>query len=337
MRLPNGYGSVVHLKGNRRNPFAVRKTRGFDERGYPIYDFIGYFPTRDAGLIALASYNKEPYDVNTAKITLAELFALWLEKKAAKLGESNRSTLKSAFKHCKALHNMRYKDIKSFHMQDCVDNCGHGYSTQGAIKNLFGHLDKFALELDIISRCYSDLVKSAPIPETEKVPFTDDELSKLWAAQDVEWVDSILVFCYTGFRISELLAIRAANIDLEARTIRGGLKTEAGKNRLIPIHPRIEHIIRGRVADGNAFLFTYNGKKVSNSKYYEFWYEIMTGLEMTHTPHECRHTFRSRLDSAGANKKCIDMLMGHKSKDVGERVYTHKTIEELREAIELLK
>jgi len=28
--------------------------------------------------------------------------------------------------------------------------------------------------------------------------------------------------------------------------------------------------------------------------------------------------------------------MGHKSKDVGERVYTHKTIDELKAAIELM-
>ena len=54
------------------------------------------------------------------------------------------------------------------------------------------------------------------------------------------------------------------------------------------------------------------------------------------TPHECRHTFRSRLDSAGANKVCIDLMMGHKSKEVGERVYTHKKLEELKFAIELI-
>ena len=62
----------------------------------------------------------------------------------------------------------------------------------------------------------------------------------------------------------------------------------------------------------------------------------MKQLSMSHTPHECRHTFRSRLDSAGANKKCIDLLMGHKSKDVGERVYTHKTLDELKDTINLL-
>lgn len=62
----------------------------------------------------------------------------------------------------------------------------------------------------------------------------------------------------------------------------------------------------------------------------------MERLGMEHTPHECRHTFRSRLDSAGANKVCIDLMMGHKSKEVGERIYTHKTIQELKEAIELI-
>lgn len=59
--------------------------------------------------------------------------------------------------------------------------------------------------------------------------------------------------------------------------------------------------------------------------------------QMNHTPHECRHTFRSRLDSAGANKVCIDRIMGHSSGNTGERVYTHKTLEELKEAIELIK
>jgi integrase len=62
----------------------------------------------------------------------------------------------------------------------------------------------------------------------------------------------------------------------------------------------------------------------------------MEKLKTEHTPHDCRHTFRSRLDSAGANKRCVDLMMGHKSKDVGERVYTHKTTEELKLNIELI-
>ena len=70
--------------------------------------------------------------------------------------------------------------------------------------------------------------------------------------------------------------------------------------------------------------------------YYEIWNEIMNEAEMRHTPHECRHTFRSALDSADGNKRCIDLIMGHKSKDVGERIYTHKTLTELKATVELI-
>jgi integrase len=337
IKNPNGYGTVAKLSGNRRRPFVVRKTKGWDDRGYPIYDVIGYFETREEGMLALAEYNRNPYDIDAAKITLKELFEKFKEKKLPKMSKSSQGSLKAAYNHCKKIENMKYKEIKSFHMQDCIDNCGKGYSTQGAIKNLFGQLDRFALELDIITKSYSTLITSEPIPETTKRPFTDEEVDALWKIKDQEWVDSILVFLYTGFRISELLGVKTADVDLEAGTITGGVKTQSGKNRIIPIHSKIKYIIERKVAEGNEYLFSYNGKRISSTQYYTFWNEIMKQLGIEKTPHECRHTFRSRLDSAGANKKCIDMLMGHKSKDVGERVYTHKTLDELKEAIELIK
>ena len=46
--------------------------------------------------------------------------------------------------------------------------------------------------------------------------------------------------------------------------------------------------------------------------------------------------FRSKLDEKKANKKCTDMILGHKTKDVGLRVYTHKTIQDLKDTIELI-
>ena len=103
-----------------------------------------------------------------------------------------------------------------------------------------------------------------------------------------------------------------------------------------PIFQLVYAIVEQRVKDGSEYLFSHNGKKCGDTTYRLFWREIMATADMEHTPHECRHTFRSRLDSAGANKRCIDLMMGHKSKDVGERVYTHKTFEELKNAMELL-
>lgn len=337
MKNPNGYGTVVKLSGNRRNPFVARKTKGWNDKGHPIYLIIGYFPTRESGMIALAEYNKAPWDIDAEKITLASLYAEWSIKKSIKLGKSSQSSLKSAFGHTKPIWDMKYKDIKSFHMQDIIDNCGCSYSTQWTIKNLFGHLDKFALEIDVINKGYAQLTTAESIPDTSKEPFTDDEILSLWERQSEPWVDSILVFLYTGFRISELLSLEIENVDLDVMTLTGGTKTKSGKNRIVPIHPKIQTLIKNRYNPDAKYLFGNNGSKISTITYYNHWNKIMDSLNIKHTPHECRHTFRSKLDSAGANKKCIDLLMGHKSKDVGERVYTHKTVDELREAIELIK
>ena len=87
--------------------------------------------------------------------------------------------------------------------------------------------------------------------------------------QDEPWVDSVLVFLYTGFRISELLDLKTVNVDLDANTIKGGMKTKAGKDRIVPIHSRIAPIISGRVADGGEYLFTQNGKRANVKAYYD--------------------------------------------------------------------
>ena len=55
------------------------------------------------------------------------------------------------------------------------------------------------------------------------------------------------------------------------------------------------------------------------------------------TVHETRHTFETLLDNAGGNRKCIDLLMGHKSADIGNRTYNHKTLEQLRATILLIQ
>ena len=134
-----------------------------------------------------------------------------------------------------------------------------------------------------------------------------------------------------------MIALKTSNVDLKELTMTGGTKTAAGKNRIVPIHSKLQSIVQKRFEQSKSgYLFEYNGKKLNQSQYREFWADIMDKLQMEHTPHECRHTFRSRLDSAGANKVCIDRLMGHKSKGTGERVYTHKNIEELRLNIELI-
>lgn len=208
MKNPNGYGTVVKLSGNRRNPYAVRKTVGWNEKGHPVYLPIGYAPTREEGLMMLAEYNRNPYDVDLQKITVEEVYKKWSDRDFTKMSKSLVGSMKSAWNHCKSVYILKYRELKAYQMQECIDGCGKGYATQAAIKNLFGHLDKFSMELDIIVKCNSALTTAPPIPETSKTPFTDDEVTAVWKIQNTEWVDSILTFLYMGWRISELLSVK---------------------------------------------------------------------------------------------------------------------------------
>ncbi len=331
MKNPNKYGTVTKLSGNRRRPYVAKE--GVSGLQKPI----GYAETKEGAMLILAQYNANPWDIEANKITFRELFTLWVEKRADKLGKSNRNCLCAAYKHCRKLDGLQYKTIKAYQMQDCIDTCGRSYSTQADIKSLFGHLDDFALELDIVTKGYSSLLHSAPTPETSKKPFTDEEVSQLWRDAAAPWVDSVLFLLYTGYRISEMLQMQVHNVDLEGLTMTGGVKTEAGKNRIMPIHSKIVYIVKRRYAmSQSGYLFEHDGKPIPDHVYRTFWKNIMQANQMQHTPHECRHTFRTRLDKVGANEVCIDRLMGHVSQSTGRKVYTHKDIEELRRNLELI-
>ena len=63
----------------------------------------------------------------------------------------------------------------------------------------------------------------------------------------------------------------------------------------------------------------------------------MKSVNTKHTPHDCRHSFATRLDDVGANYNAKRLLLGHASSNVTDGVYTHKSLRQLRKAIEMLK
>lgn len=335
-RNPNGYGCVTKLSGKRSRPYVVKVTI-YDQEGHARQAPVAYAPTKAEALILLAQYNDNPWEIDREKVTLAALYQRWLKIKAPKLGSANASSLKAVFRHCSKYYGMKYRSIKAYQMQDCIDNCGCGYSTQGAIKSLFGHLDRFAFELDITDKMYSQIITAPPVPDTKREPFTPEQITALWEIADQGWADTVLIYIYTGFRLTELLNMKTEQINITERYLQGGIKTASGKERIVPAHHRIWPFIEKRIQQGGSYLFSSQGKKISKRQYYTFWNEVMEKIGADKTPHEARHTFETYLDNAGGNRKYIDLLMGHKSKDVGNRVYNHKTLEQLRQTIELLQ
>ena len=236
---------------------------------------------------------------------------------------------------------MKIKDIKARHLQEAIDNCSKGQATKKKIKFLFGQMFAYAMQNDIITKDYSEFVDIGKASEESKrEPFSNKEIELLWKhIDDIEFIDTILIMIYSGFRIGELLELETKNIDLVNMTMTGGLKTEAGKNRLVPIHPKIFPLIEKRYNKDNQYLIiNFKGKKMKYDNYYkEKFIPIMEQLNMEHRPHDCRHTFATLLSNANANATAIKKMIGHESYATTEKIYTHKDIEELRKKVELIK
>lgn len=341
-KLPNGFGSVKKLSGKRKKPYAAYPpVTEFNLNGSPVsVSAIGYFEDWQSAFNALADYNKNPYDLNNNTITFSELYELFYkakftDNKKRTFSSATINSTRAAYKNCSVLHPKAFKDLRKADLQNCLDSCKLKHSSLELILNLYRQMYKYALENEIVSKDYSTFVViNKKDDDVSGVPFTDSEINKLWENVALPYVDTILIYIYTGFRISEFLDIE---IDLEKKFFKGGVKTAAGKNRIVPIHPAILPLVEKY--NGKTFLTT------TTAIYRKHFTTALESLDMSftatglkHTPHDCRHTFSWLCDKYKVDSLSKHFLMGHAVKgDVEATVYGHRTLEELTIEIEKIK
>ena len=78
-RLPSGYGSVTKLSGNRRKPYRVRITTGWEVdmetmKCNQVRKTIGYAKTRQEAIQMLAEYHHHPLDLDEKHTTFYEVY-----------------------------------------------------------------------------------------------------------------------------------------------------------------------------------------------------------------------------------------------------------------------
>ena len=112
----NRTGSVYKLSGNRSKPWRAIVTKGWiankeTEKSKQIRETIGYYATRDEALQALINYNQNPYDISAGKQTFKDIYDKWSAEKYPTVSRSNVTGYESAFKRCKAIENIPFKDV----------------------------------------------------------------------------------------------------------------------------------------------------------------------------------------------------------------------------------
>lgn len=353
MRLPNRFGTISKLSGNRRNPFRARVFEGYTDDGKQIYKNIGYYPKYQDALTALVEYHKNPLDFE-ADITFAELFERWSAIKFEKISPSNINGYKASYKLCESVYNKPLKEIKLAHLQHIVDTSGKNYPTLKKLKILLSQMYDFAVMQDIISK---ELDKTEFIDigkdnqSTKHYKFSNDEIEALWRwSPNNDYVQMILMMIYCGARPGEFLGVKKEDVNLEEEYF---VITE-GKNvhakRRVPIHRRTMPFFENWMRkDGEHLINKHNGEKFNFQTGHgtftvSYWQPILReigileyknekGEMQEHQPHDTRHTFTSMWKEKKLDETFRRKIQGHSGQGIGEQVYTHIDMERLKEEI----
>lgn len=365
-----GEGSVTYDR--RRKRYRARVTIGWETneetgRTKQIVKTLGSnYKTKGEATSALAEYLKNPYDLNNKDITFEQLYKKWFDEYIdTDEHESIKYRVKAAYRYCSLIYNKKFREITIIDMKDCIykgtATCVRGKykgeqrlaspQSKEIIKYLFNHIYDYALEARLVERNYARefTLDKKVFQEKEKnykskVPFSKEEIDKLWESIEfVPFADMIVYACYSGWRPTELIKLKIKDVDLKNGFIKGGMKTNAGKNRLVPIHPLVSFIVEKYYKEaksvGSDYLFNDVNNKfgigLSYDQYLSRFNKVMNSLHFRTeiTPHYTRHTFITKAKSreVNMNEYVLKIIVGHDVGDLTEHVYTHRELNDLKE------
>lgn len=145
----------------------------------------------------------------------------------------------------------------------------------------------------------------------------------------------------TGVRVSELISLKFADVNLDA-----GLLTcfgKGSKERNVPFGKVAQETlkdylpVRTKFLKGKSSPYLFVNQQGSMITRQQFWRTIVEYGEQAGighiTPHMLRHTFATHLLEHGADLRSVQMMLGHSDVSTTQ-IYTHVTNERLREIYE---
>ena len=150
------------------------------------------------------------------------------------------------------------------------------------------------------------------------------------------------MFYAAGMRLSELIGLNDADVDLSARLIK--VTGKRNKQRLIPFGNEMEEdlliyikVRNETLPEGTkAFFVRKNGMRMYPLQVYRLVRKSLSKVVTLkkRSPHVLRHTFATAMLNGKAEMRAVKELLGHESL-VTTEVYTHTTFEELKKVYEL--
>lgn len=338
-KRPNGTWTAMITTGYTTDESGIMRRQTVSKSG---------FKTKKDAILFLPNLVPKTPQQQRDETTLQQLYDKW--EPTHKKSKSTLNCYRAAMKKFAPLHDVPFREITVDDLQECMDEVT-GKRTQENMKAIAGLLYKYAIPRHIATLNIGQYLVVGGSAGAGKEGLPTDALEALKRnVGKVPYADYVVAQCYLGFRPSELLDLDASNYDRKNRTFRGGAKTEAGKNRLVTVSPKIQPIIDSLTANkisGPVFCGK-GGNKMDIEEYREHFYEVLEACKIDnpvteadgikrhkYTPHSARHTFASLMKNVPGSDKDKLSLIGHTSTEM-LRHYQDADIESLRKITDAL-
>lgn len=312
-RRSNGMGGVY----KRGSTWTARITVGWhivDGESKPIRRTKGGFKTKTEALKFCAEMEDTPL-APKKDITFEALYQRWAEKYEARITKSTMGCYRAAFNHFKPIHHRVFAELVNDDLQHCMDTSVSGKRTKENMKALISLLYKYAMDNDIAIRNRAETLYTGNQEKGTRPAFTTDELERIRRAVGiVPFAGMVYALCYLGYRPTEMLTLKKTDYDSVQRCFRGGIKTEAGKDRIVTISPKIQPIVDALMEQEGEYIFSIHPDKPMTEAYFRevCFTPLMESLCITErTPYSCRHTFANLLKAIYGSDTDKAALMGH--------------------------
>ncbi len=287
-------------------------------------------------------------------LTLKDVYERWEPWYSPRVDKDTFGCYRAAFAHFKPLHDAMIREISAGDLQKCMDDCQRGHRTHQNMKCTAGLLWAYALDNNLVEK---DVTKNLYIGKgasVQREPLDDLEVERI--RQEIgkdRYAAYIYALCYLGYRPGEMLEIKKSQVtEHNGRLfITEGKKTDAGRDRIVPVHEKIEPIIRRQLAtEGTDYLFPmhvisrkgeFKGYKIMTDNYFnKFAFRPLAdrlGIPKHKVPYSARHTFSDKLKDADGTDKVKASLIGHSDYLFTQKKYQSTNLDELKTAMDSIK
>ena len=282
-------------------------------------------------------------------------FELWKASYESRIKASTMAGYMSAFKHFERLYYVKIDQISNHDLQDCIDQCSCGKRTKQMMSVVAGLVFAYAIADDQIMKDSSENLYTGDDATKHYDPLTEEELKTI-ADSKLPSSNYIVALCYLGHRPSEFFGFKKSDYTVETdgkkkvHYISGGIKTDAGKNRLVTVPPVILPIIEEQLKlEGTDLLFprldydrkgNFKGYSQMPTEYFNkhIFKPLTAQLGIIgKVPYSARHTYSNKIKRvAGADKDKAE-LMGHADYTTTKKHYQSSTIKDLKAITDKIK